>query len=166
MLYHWYEPGQASMAPARASAKVGELAPTPPRHPLSYDHHAAKAAARGAALRLDAEDFGFTAANDAEPDPTVGQLERAGLGLIGDPRHRAQPADYDIWRQTRKLWRVTMAFVIDSLSGFADSRRNSRSVALTHRGHTPASSSVHRVGSGTVDADRQRQVRSKQQHVN
>jgi polyhydroxyalkanoate depolymerase len=132
----------------------------------NFDCNAAKAAARGDGLMLDAENFNFNAANDTQTDPTVAHLKRAGLGLLGDPRHRAEPADYDILTQTTKFWRCAMQFVVDSLFGFEDSPQNSRSMVPTHRGHTPASSSVHRAGAGTVDADRQRQVRSKQQHVN
>jgi poly(3-hydroxybutyrate) depolymerase len=132
----------------------------------TYDCDAAEAAARGEGQKIDASSFDATADNDSAPDPTTVYLERAGLGLLGDPRHRARPDDYDIMSQTTKLWRFALDFVVDSLFGFEDIRRRSRTMASTHTSHTLTSSSVNHGEAGTVDADRQRQTRSRQQYVN
>jgi poly(3-hydroxybutyrate) depolymerase len=106
------------------------------------------------------------AANDATPDPAMARLERAGLGLLGDPRHRATPDDYDIVSQTTKLWRFAMEFVVDSFFGFEDIRRRSRSMIVTRRDDTIEQSGGANTSDGTNDADQQRLVRSKQQQAN
>ena len=132
----------------------------------SYDAQAAVAAARGERQMIDAAAYDPMADNDAAPDPAMARLERAGLGLLGDPRHRATPDDYDLVSQTTKLWRFAMEFVVDSFFGFEDIRRRSRSVIATRRDDTIEQSGGANSVDGTNDADRQRPVRSKQQQVN
>ena len=132
----------------------------------SYDEKAATAAARGESQLMDAGAFDPMADNDATPDPTMARLERAGLGLLGDPRHRAMPDDYDLVAQTSKLWRFAMEFVVDSFFGFEDIRRRSRSMTAIRRDNFVEQLDGAGSGTGTNDADQQRLVRSRQQHVN
>ncbi len=137
------------------------------RHDFThYDPAAAEAAARGETQMIDASAYDRLADNDVNPDPTLAYLERAGVGILGDPRHRARPEDYDIVTQTTKLWRFALDLVIDSFFGFEDIRRRSRSMTATHRGHTLTSQTPGGGATGTHDAGQQRQVGSKQQQAN
>jgi poly(3-hydroxybutyrate) depolymerase len=132
----------------------------------SYNRDAALSAARGESLTIDPTRYDPVADTDAAPDPIAARLERAGVGLLGDPRHRAQPGDVDFFTQGMKLWQFAVELTVDSWFGFAEARRLSRSTSPSSRSHTTVEKPPQIGGPDTNDAMRQRRVRSQQQQAN
>lgn len=142
-----------------------------PAHEEQYDFSrysadAAAAAARGGPQIIDADAYDPIADNDVAPDPARMRLEQSGLGLLSDPSHRATPDDYDVFSQTIKLWRFAMEFVVDGWFGFEDVRRRSRSTIAISPNYATGKPEGAVSQTGTNGADRQLQVRSKQQQAN
>jgi len=109
MLYHWCELDLETEAPLRASRYKPACADT---SPVQYNAAIATAHANGAPYRLNAFKLTLDAANDRQADVTAIRLRKAGLGVIGERRQRAQPGDYTPMRQAAKLCRSTFKFCV------------------------------------------------------
>ncbi|MFT5509989.1 MAG: hypothetical protein ACI89J_003080 [Hyphomicrobiaceae bacterium] len=153
MLYHWYELDLEAVAlsrasqckPARANSAV-----------IRYNATTAIAHAAGVPYRLVASEPTLNAANDRQADAIAVRLRKAGLGVIGERRQRAQPGDYTLMRQVAKLGRSTFKFIAACASDTIELVTQRHRHNVLGCSHTMVSNDTDDQATAGDDAQRQR----------
>lgn len=151
MLYHWYELQPCSTLSSTLSRDPDHIS-TPA---LDFDSTAAREQARGGGVRILDWDMAVSADNDSRPDATAARLRETGLGVVGERRHRASPADYQLAPHIFRVFRRTAAalslVMLNALSFVSQGRRRYD----PNPSHTMVSNGQDNLGVATDDAPRQ-----------
>ena len=153
MLYHWHELDLES-APPICAAQHRFAHVDAPR--IRYNAATAIAHASGTPFRFDVGAPILIPANDQKIDAIAARLRKNGLGLIGEPRQRAEPGDYSLLQQTSRRCRSAICFMatfaIDTFNLFA----RKRGQYFLAPSHTMVSNGADDQSTTRDDAQRQR----------
>jgi hypothetical protein len=164
MLYHWYEldPDLNASPLGARSARPGLNRQTVPSPLTEYDKTAATSHARGQSASVQHLEFRLLADNDNRPDAIAARLQRAGLGILGDPAHRAAPPERLTASQIFARCFALIIVARDTLTRARQSLRRAASSKTCTSGHTMDANAIDVACGTSIDAHRQRSAGTAQ----